>query len=416
VADFRPQVALIGLVAAEIDGVTLSEQLAAGFPNLKIVLTGEEVPECILRLLLRKGVACDTLEVPFERKQLLDMMGTWVSGLDYIDEVTHLRNAEHFRMELLGTIGVDNLKPTRLVNYPRASIIFIELCERASSHLTLENEGSFLRSLAALLVGYTQECFAYRCGVNQFALLLNARKDEAFCSAKWLMADLKSLLRNHDLIDHHFPALGVLSLPEVARSIEHVEEAGRQLLARAKNTETNIAVLEPFEPNVRDTWTDLYTERFFMEALHAEWKRSERNKRTFSLIDIDLGDLDALLGKTRDWMRFLFLQIGDTINAACRRSDVPCHYNLAEFLILLPETPIETACGLAQQLHSRLKDAVAYALSGYRPPLTLSVATYPFDGTTPVDLIHSLDDAMLLLKNATRDGVAAASKGVLSPQ
>lgn len=50
--------------------------------------------------------------------------------------------------------------------------------------------------------------------------------------------------------------------------------------------------LEPFEPNVRDTWTELYTERFFMEALHAEWKRSERNKLSFSLVDIDLGDVD----------------------------------------------------------------------------------------------------------------------------
>ena len=92
-----------------------------------------------------------------------------------------------------------------------------------------------------------------------------------------------------------------------------------------------------------------------------------------------------------------------------------CHYNLGEFLILLPETSTDTACGLAQQLHTRLKDAAAYVLSGYRAPLTVSVATYPFDGNTPVDLVHSLDEAMLLLKNSTRDGVAAAGKGVLSP-
>jgi CheY-like chemotaxis protein len=58
---FRPQVALIGLIAPEIDGVKLSEQLSARFPGLKIVLTGETVGEGIFRHLLDRGIACDTL-------------------------------------------------------------------------------------------------------------------------------------------------------------------------------------------------------------------------------------------------------------------------------------------------------------------------------------------------------------------
>lgn len=415
VADFRPEVALIGLIAPEIDGVKLSQELAARFPNLKIILTGEEVEEGILRYLLDKGVACDTLDLPFEPKDMLDMMNTWVSGSDYIDPVTRLRDAQHFRMGLRGNIGADNFKSIGLVNYSKPSIIFIKLFERVSSHPPLEGESSFLRSLGALLTGYARDGFAYRYGVSQFALLLpRTRKDEAFSSSKWLMQELQSLLKNHDLSDRYSPAIAMLSLPDDARSVEEVEEAARQLMSQAKNTKTGIALLEPFEPNVRDTWTELYTERFFMEALHAEWKRSERNKLSFSLVDIDLGDVDRLLGKTRDWLRPLLSQIGETINATCRRSDVSCHYNLGEFLILLPETSTETACSLAQQLHSVLKAAAAHVLAPQRPPLTISVATYPFDGDTPVDLIHRLDEAMLLLRNSTRDGVAASSKGVLS--
>jgi len=401
---FRPQVALIGLIAPEIDGVKLSEQLSARFPDLKIVLTGETAEEGIFRHLLNKGIACDTLDLPCERNDILDMMKTWVSGSDHVDPITRLRDARHFR--IASSIGVDYSKPL---------VISIELSERAPHRRSLKNE-SFLRSIGVLLARYARDGFAYRCGETQFAMLLpHASKEEGFTSSTWLMQELKALLNDHNLSDDYFPAISIISLPDDARSIEQVEEAVRGLLAQAKTTETNIALSEPLEPIIRDTWTGLFTERFFMEAFSAEWKRSERNKLTFSLIDVDLGDIDALLGTTREWLRPLLSQMGDTIDTICRRSDVSCHYNLGEFLILLPETTTETACSFAQQLHSRLKETAAHVLSDYRPPLTVSVVTYPVDGTTPVDLIHSLDDAMLLLKNSTRDGVAAANKGILSP-
>jgi diguanylate cyclase (GGDEF)-like protein len=410
--EFRPQVALIGLATQETTGVTLSEQLVASFPNLKIVLTGKEVPEWALGLLLDKGVACDTLEAPFERKDLLEMISTWVSGSDHIDPATHLRDAKHYRMGLCRSGGADNSKNLCFVNSSRPLAIYIEFVRGGSSPLVLENQISFLRRLGILLRRYARNGSAYRYGETHFAIILpRASIGEGLSSSKWLMQELKSLLSEHNLSHDFTPCVSLVSLPDEALSTEKVMEAWRELTAEGKTAEADALI----EQIITDTWTGLRTERFFMEALSSEWKRSERNKLIFSLIDIDMGDIDALLGKTRDWQWVLLSQVGDTIDKTCRRSDVCCHYNLGEFLILLPETPTETACSLAQQLHSLIKDAAAYVLSGYRPPVTLSVATYPSDGTTPVDLVHSLDDAMLLLKNSTRDGVAAASKGVLSP-
>jgi len=411
-ADFRPDVAFIGLIAQEIDGVTLSEQLAAGFPDLKIILTGEDVWEWALRLLLHKGILCDALECPFERRDLLEMINTWASGSDHIDPATHLRDARHYRMALFRSAGVSKSKDFGLGDHSGPLMIHIDLVRRASAHLSLQSQISFLQSLGDLLARYARDGFAYRHGETQFAILLpRASSAEGFSTSNWLVQELNALLNDHNLGDDYIASVSLVSPPDNALSKEQVLETVRELWAQGKTTEANNSL----EAIIRDTWTGLYTERFFMEAFSAEWKRSERNNRIFSLIDIDLGDIDALLGKTRDWLRVLLSRVGDTIDKTCRKSDCACHYNLGEFLIILPETSAETACSLAQQLHSRLKETAADVLSGYRPPLTLSVATYPSDGESPVDLVHSLGRAMVLLQDSTRDGVATESKGILSP-
>jgi hypothetical protein len=75
---------------------------------------------------------------------------------------------------------------------------------------------------------------------------------------------------------------------------------------------------------------------------------------------------------------------------------------------------MESACHLAQQLHLLLKETTGFAQKPQKLYLTASVACYPTDGKTVPELIHSLDEAMLLVKNSIREGVAAAKIGILS--
>jgi CheY-like chemotaxis protein len=75
VSDFRPDLVLIQLIDSEIDGYRLSEQLATHFlrPNVVIVgpLYGERVQE--------KSAACDALDAPFSKEDLLNVVKTWVN-------------------------------------------------------------------------------------------------------------------------------------------------------------------------------------------------------------------------------------------------------------------------------------------------------------------------------------------------
>jgi CheY-like chemotaxis protein len=77
-SEFKPSVVIIALVGPEIDGIKLSDQLNSHFPGIKILLLREVSVE-ILRYLLGKGIACEALQVPFEREQLLEIMKAWES-------------------------------------------------------------------------------------------------------------------------------------------------------------------------------------------------------------------------------------------------------------------------------------------------------------------------------------------------
>ena len=232
VEGFQPQVALIGLIAPEIDGVKLSQTLSTRFPALKIVLTGgEDVEEEIFRYLLDSGIACDTLELPCEREDIPDMMKTWMSGSDYVDRITQLRDAKHFRMGL--RIGIQYFRES--LGSFKHSIIFIELFQPSPSDMTRVIESSFLRSFGAVLARFARHGFAYRLEQKQFAMHLpNVGKYDACDLAKQLDTEVRSLLKTHRLADHYVPAIGIVSVPDDVRSVEQVEEAGNQLIANSK--------------------------------------------------------------------------------------------------------------------------------------------------------------------------------------
>jgi len=235
---FRPGLVFVELIAPEIDGVKLSEELSRRFPQLKIVFTGDQVEEKILRYLLDRGVSCDSLEPPFKRQNILDMVSIWLSGSDHIDRVTLLRDSRQFRMALDKYVGSDYGKA-----WKNPSLIFIEFFECISSEVALDNHSHFLRSLGALLAEFTGYDFAYRCGANRFAILLpRTAKTEAFSSSQRLMQELRSLLKNHSLADRYSPAICVVSAPNDAQSTEQVMEVASQLIDQAKYTETGICV------------------------------------------------------------------------------------------------------------------------------------------------------------------------------
>src|SRR6202040_3931610 len=170
------------------------------------------------------------------------------------------------------------------------------------------------------------------------------------------------------------------------------------------------------ELTITDDCTSLYNARHLNFMLDTEIYRSHRYAFEFSLIFIDLDHFKNvndtyghLVGSK------LLAEIGEAVKEKCRLIDMAFRYGGDEFVVLLPQTPKENALGVARRLHKLIRETVWLKEAGINAHVTASVgvASYPSDSRTKAELLHLADEAMYLVKNTTRDSVAAAGVGLL---
>ena len=105
----------------------------------------------------------------------------------------------------------------------------------------------------------------------------------------------------------------------------------------------------------------------------------------------------------------VLLALGTEFQAHTRIGDVACRYGGDEFLVVLPNTPLEVAAQLAERWRTMWREAMEGVGSGKtRGTLSLGVAAFPEHGTTPEDLLAAADTAVYASKAAGRDRVSVA--------
>ena len=170
------------------------------------------------------------------------------------------------------------------------------------------------------------------------------------------------------------------------------------------------------ELTITDDCTTLYNARHLNFMLDTEIYRSHRYAFEFSLIFIDLDHFKNINDTYGHLMGSKLLgEIGQAIKDKCRLIDLAFRYGGDEFVVLLPQTSKENALGVARRLHKLIRETVWLKDTGINVNITASVgvAAYPTDSRTKAELLHLADEAMYLVKQTSRDSVAAASMGVL---
>lgn len=106
-----------------------------------------------------------------------------------------------------------------------------------------------------------------------------------------------------------------------------------------------------------DPLTELYNRREFHNRLEAEWKRLKRHGPPVSLLMVDID----FFKKVNDTYGHqcgdqVLVQLSGIIRESVRAHDIPCRYGGEEFVVILPETPLEGAFQYGEVLRQKVNE------------------------------------------------------------
>jgi diguanylate cyclase (GGDEF)-like protein len=156
---------------------------------------------------------------------------------------------------------------------------------------------------------------------------------------------------------------------------------------------------------VRDGLTGLYNRRYFDDA-------AERHDRplVFMVLDVDhFKRFNDTYG--HDAGDLLLREVGQLLRSSVRQSDVACRYGGEEFVLILPESPLEEARRRADQIRRAFHQlGLSYQGKSLGTiSVSIGVAAYPDHGSDRATLLRNADAALYRAKHEGRDRVMLAT-------
>ena len=165
--------------------------------------------------------------------------------------------------------------------------------------------------------------------------------------------------------------------------------------------------------SLRDPLTNLFNRRYMEESLDREIQRADRSDQSLGLIMIDLDhfkDVNDTLGHEAGDV--VLQSLGKFLQEHIRGGDIACRYGGEEFLLILPDAPLEATRKRAHALWEALKDLeIEYEGRRLTPPtMSIGVAVVPDHGKTRHAALRAADAALYRAKAAGRDRVVSAGE------
>ena len=160
------------------------------------------------------------------------------------------------------------------------------------------------------------------------------------------------------------------------------------------------------EKVIFDDQTQAYNRRYMEIYLDEEIERSSRYDHPFSILFLDLDHLKEINDRYGHIYGSKVLRsVATLLRGRLRKSDKIFRFGGDEFVVTLPETDSQQALVVVQRLSGALKRHRIPVRRGIRAIITASfgLATYPFDGSSPEELIRQADRLMYQAKREARD-------------
>jgi len=202
----------------------------------------------------------------------------------------------------------------------------------------------------------------------------------------------------------------------VIRMQQEIERDSQSL--RRFATELALANRRLRQAALTDPLTALPNRRYAMERLDQEWSASLRNRRTFSVMMVDIDRFKAVNdAHGHEAGDQVLRQVAITLRKAARSQDVICRLGGEEFLVISPDTQLAPVMRLAERLRQAIC-TVPMMVGALHYPLSVSIGVAErllsmvhFD-----ELLKAADVVLYRAKRAGGNCVQAAGLPVSSTQ
>ncbi|MDI6786332.1 MAG: diguanylate cyclase [bacterium] len=166
--------------------------------------------------------------------------------------------------------------------------------------------------------------------------------------------------------------------------------------------------------SITDELTGLYNYRYFSSKLDSEILRSQRYKRVFSLIIMDIDDFKLINDNYGHKQGDVVLKtLAKIMKDTTREVNILARYGGEEFTIILPEENIRGAMVVAERIRSNVeKHNFSYIEKGGHLKITISlgVSEYPANGESEDQLVRNADKALYRAKSEGKNKVCCARR------
>ena len=165
--------------------------------------------------------------------------------------------------------------------------------------------------------------------------------------------------------------------------------------------------------SLTDDLTKLHNARFLRQYLTGELKRARRYGSMVTAMFLDLDDFKQINDRHGHLVgSHVLMEMAAVILASVRDTDVVARYGGDEFVVILPETNLEHATGVAERVRERISRHAFTGGRSLRLTLTASfgIATFPLHAQSPQQLVAAADTAMYEAKAARKNCIRYAAE------
>lgn len=257
----------------------------------------------------------------------------------------------------------------------------------------------------------SHDCYAIRHGAVYFG---GSHEEEVGC------CDLFSRKKGFSAclpLQAHDKTMGLLRIKVVdevsAGSSHQLQGLAKTVKDQLSLALANIRLRETLRHQaIHDPLTDLFNRRYLVETLDRELLRLQRKNAPLVAMMLDLDHFksfnDTFGHEAGD---YLLRTLAGFLKSCIRGGDIACRYGGEEFVLILPEVPLDVGFVRAEEFRQGVSELQVNYRDKLLPNITISmgVAVSPENGTTTDEVLKAADDALYRAKAAGRNRVVGAA-------